>query len=201
MAAQQRDVPKPFQVVADASITLTAADTPVGPDGKPPLPSFTGIAYTGATMRPHGWWHDVVIDLSGIEVPSQTRPALRQHDPEQIVGHTTEVTVTRGKSGKVSVAGIFSGEDQHRDKVVIPAKNGFQWQLSVGADPILTEYLEANETTTVNGREVTGPLTISRKTRLGEISFVPLGADGDTSATVTAQRGRKMQLTHWHFAL
>jgi hypothetical protein len=36
---------------------------------------------------------------------------------------------------------------------------------------------------------VTGPLTISRETVIGEISFVPLGADGDTSAAVSASRG------------
>jgi hypothetical protein len=44
----------------------------------------------------------------------------------------------------------------------------------------------------VNGREVQGPLSISRETELGEISFVPLGADGDTSVTVTASRRSAM---------
>jgi hypothetical protein len=90
----------------------------------------------------------------------------------------------------VQIEGVFSGQAEHVSKVTEPAKNGFQWQLSIGADPIRTEFLEAGATTTVNGREVTGPLTISRETRLGEISFVPLGADGDTSAAVSASRGK-----------
>jgi hypothetical protein len=185
-----RDEPRAFRLAEGSPCSIRAEAAP-DPAGGPTLPTFEGVAYTGAVMRPHGWWHDVIVDLAGVVVPSQHRPALRQHDYEQIVGHTREVKVTKGgKSGKVTVAGVFSGEPQHRDKVVVPAKNGFQWQLSIGADPVRTEFLEAGETATVNGREVTGPLTISRETRLGEVSFVPLGADGDTSATVTAQRGK-----------
>jgi hypothetical protein len=131
-----------------------------------------------------------------VRVPSQHRPALRQHDHEQIVGHTTEVKVDKGG---IHVQGVFSGEDEHRNKVIVPAKNGFQWQLSVGANPVRTEQLEAGEETQVNGRAVVGPLTISRETEIGEISFVPLGADGDTSVSVAAQRGTGMN--HWHQAL
>ena len=52
-----------------------------------------------------------------------------------------------------------------------------------------TEFLEAGEDAEVNGRTVTGPLTVSRETDLGEISFVPLGADGNTSVSVAARQG------------
>jgi phage head maturation protease len=185
----QRDTPRAFRVVSQAGCAITAAA-----GGQ--LPSFAGTAYTGQPMRPEGWWRDVVIDLAGVRVPSQHRPALRQHDHEQIVGHTTEVKVDKGG---IHVQGVFSGEDEHRNKVIVPAKNGFQWQLSVGANPVRTEQLEAGEETQVNGRAVVGPLTISRETEIGEISFVPLGADGDTSVSVAAQRGTGMN--HWHQAL
>ena len=40
---------------------------------------------------------------------------------------------------------------------------------------------------TVNGRQYAGPLNVVRKATLGEISFVDLGADGATSASVAAQ--------------
>jgi len=162
--------------------TIQAAD-----DGDPKkLPTFTGRAYTGAPMRPGGWWDDVIIDLEGVRVPSQHRPVLRQHDHTKIVGHTESVKVS--KDG-IDIAGPFSGVGPDRDEVVKLAANGFKWQLSVGANPIRREFLEHGETTTVNGREVTGPLVISRETELGEISFVPLGADGDTSAVVSANKG------------
>jgi hypothetical protein len=75
-------------------------------------------------------------------------------------------------------------------KVTAPAKNGFEWQLSIGAITIRTEFVEAGKTATVNGREVVGPVTISRETELKEISFVPLGADDATSVSVTASQGK-----------
>lgn len=155
------------------------------------LGTFEGNAYTGAAMRPDGWWRPIVVDLAGVRVPSQHRPVLRQHDPEQIVGHTETVTVTPdGPDKGIKIAGVFSGEKQHTDKVTVPGKNGFQWQLSIGATPVRVEELAAGKTAVVNGVEFTGPLDISRETDLGEISFVPLGADGNTSATVQASKGR-----------
>jgi phage head maturation protease len=132
-------------------------------------------------MRPNGWGGPIIIDLDGVEIPSQHRPALRQHNHEAIVGHTTAVNVSRRG---FEVEGTFSGQDHHAAGVVEPASRGFQWQLSVGADPLQTEYLEHGEEATVNNRKITGPMTISRQTRLGEISFVPLGADGDTHVIV-----------------
>jgi hypothetical protein len=171
---------------AGSTATITAAE---GEGDAAKLGTFAGNAYTGAAMRPEGWWRPIVVDLSGVRVPSQHRPVLRQHDHNQIVGHTESVKVT---DKGIEIAGVLSGEKQHTDKVTVPAKNGFKWQLSIGATPVRTEELEPGKTAEVNGREVTGPLTISRETDLGEISFVPLGADGDTSATVTASRGKHL---------
>jgi phage head maturation protease len=147
------------------------------------LRRFSGLAYTGAPMRPDGWHHPIVIDLDGLKIPSQHRPVLRQHDHEQVVGHTTSVRVTREG---IPVEGVFSGEPHHVAKVTHPADNGFEWQMSIGANPIRTTELAEGETITVNGREVTGPMTIARETELGELSFVPLGADGGTSARISA---------------
>ncbi|WP_439631464.1 HK97 family phage prohead protease [Gemmata sp.] len=167
----------PFRV-AGARAAITAA-----PDGAK-LATFTGVAYTGAPMQPGGWYGQIILDLDGIVVPKQQRPALRQHDHEKIVGHTTAVKVT---PDGIKVTGVFSGQDSpHAREIIALAKNGFEWQMSVGANPLRTEFLESGETAEVNGREITGPITISRETELGEVSFVPLGADGDTSADVTA---------------
>lgn len=162
-----------------------------GEGGKPKLPTFEGLAYTGDVMEPGGWFGPIIVDLDGVKVPNQHRPALRQHDHEQIVGHTFKVTVENPKG--ITVAGVFSGEKQHTDKVTVPAGNGFEWQMSIGATPLRTEFLEAGKEAEVNGRTVVGPIDISRETELGEVSFVPLGADGNTSATVTASRGRIMR--------
>ncbi len=189
--------PSEFRILSSGPCSIVAAE------GENKLPTFSMVAYTGAPMRPAGWWNDVIVDLEGVKIPSQHRPILRQHDHEKIVGHSTEVKVS---AKGIEASGVLSGhESPHAQEIVRLAKNGFQWQASIGADPIRTEFLEAGEETEVNGRTVTGPMTISRETKIGEISFVPLGADGDTSATVTASRGRttvyKAQLKHFMAAL
>lgn len=175
---------KPFRAVGGLAV-ITAEGT--NEDGSPKLGSFEGVAYTGAPMDPGGWGGTIICDLAGFRIPSQHRPVLRQHDDEQIVGHTEAAT---SDDGGVKIKGLFSGEPQHVSKVTVPAKNGFKWQLSIGALPIRTSYLAAGETATVNGREITGPMTISHETELKEISFVPLGADGDTSVSVSASWGK-----------
>lgn len=182
-----REQLKEFRAVG-GSVVIRAAESGTGGDGKPKLGTFEGNAYTGEPMTPGGWWGVIVVDLAGVKVPSQHRPVLRQHDDNRIVGHTTSVAVA-GNEG-IKIAGVFSGLPAQVADVVVPATNGFQWQLSIGAVPTRTEFLEAGESTEVNGREVHGPLTISRETELKEISFVPLGADGDTSVSVSASRGR-----------
>lgn len=176
-----RQEAKPFRAAGGAA-GFTAAE---GEGQEKKLPRFEGCGYTGAPMTPEGWWTPVVIDLAGVKTKQQV-PALRQHDHEQITGHSESVTVS---ADGIDFEGVFSGEMQHVAKVLEPGLNGFPWQMSVGATPLRTEFLEAGEETTVNGRTVTGPLVISRETEIGEVSFVPLGADGDTSATVSASRG------------
>ena len=180
----KRDTPKPFTGAGGPALIAEAR-----PGAGVKLARFSGNAYTGAPMKPEGWAFPIICDLAGLKVPAdQHRPVLRQHDHEQIVGHTDAVKVT---DKGVEIAGPFSGEKQHTDKVTVPARNGLKWQLSIGANPLRTSWLEAGETATVNGREVTGPMTVSHETELGEISFVPLGADGDTSASVKGSNHRK----------
>ena len=185
--------------VASKSFTLGGPCKIQAAEGEGKLGTFTGNAYTGAQMRPSGWCGDLIVDLAGVKVNSQNQPVLRQHDHEQLVGHTTAITVDP-KEG-VLVKGVFSGEQQHVDKVVVPGKNDFPWQLSIGADPVRTEYLEAGKEAVVNGRTVKGPIDISRETKLGEISFVPLGADDQTSATIAAQANKGETMNPFKLAL
>ena len=192
--------PVAFKITGSAAKpTAFTAETGEGETKK--LPSFSGNAYTGVPMNPSEYWTPIICDLAGIKISQQHRPVLRQHDHEQIVGHTNSVTVKAdGKDRGIWIDGVCSGQTEHVEKVTVLAKNGFQWQLSIGANPTRTEFLEAGEETTVNGMTVKGPLIIARETDIEEISFVPLGADGNTSATVTASRGRVMA-SKYHAAL
>lgn len=176
---------KPFTANAGVACSIRAE----AGEGKK-LGTFAGNAYTGALMKPGGWFGNLIVDLDGVRIPDQQRPVLRQHDHEQIVGHTESVTVEKdGPDRGILIEGVLSGQPEHTAKVTTLAKNGFKWQLSIGAEPIVTEFLEAGEELEVNGELHRGPATISRVTELGEISFVPLGADGNTSATVAASKG------------
>lgn len=175
--------PRGFKLAASgAALSIKAAE---GDGESKKLGTFEGIAYTGAPMKPGGWGYPVICDLDGFEMASGQRPALRQHDPNQIVGHTESV---KSDSGGVKVAGVFSGEEQHVNKVTVPARNGFRWEMSIGADPIESSWLDFGEEKVINGRTVTGPMTIYHRTKLGEVSFVPLGADDATSVDVAASK-------------
>lgn len=157
-------------------ITIEAAEG----EGDSKLKRFKGIAYTGGAMRPLDFYQDIVVDLSGLTVPSQKRPILMNHD--SIVGHSDLITV----DGKVAVEGVISGVGEAAAEVVGTSANGFPWQMSIGAAIEKLIAVDEDEKVEVNGRTFTGPILVARKARLGEISFVALGADDQTSVKVAA---------------
>lgn len=165
---------------ATADITFSAAA-----DGQSaPLPRFKMVAYTGGAMRVAGWRHPVVIDLAGLAVPSQARPIRFGHDPLSGVGHTDAIRV---EAGQLVATGVISRDTPAAKEVVASSRNGFPWQASVGASVEEFEFIKDNQKATVNGQEITGPVNVVRKATLGEISFVDLGADGRTSASIAAR--------------
>lgn len=154
-------------------------------EGKPKLRSFSMEAYTGGPMVIYGFYFPLVIDLSGLQISGKPRPILMGHNTEQIVGHTTSVE-NDGRS--LIVAGVISGVGEAARSVVETSMNGFPWQASVGARIRRLESVKAGETVEVNGQLVNGPVLVARATTLQEVSFVPLGADDNTSARVAASR-------------
>jgi hypothetical protein len=157
---------------------------------------FKMTAYTGAAISLPGFWSPVVVDLAGLVVPRQDQPILRQHDPERIVGHSTAIEVT---AQRITIAGVISGVGQAAQEVIALADGGFPWQASIGASVQRMEYVEAGQTVKVNGRVFQGPLNVARQTTLRETSFVPIGADGGTSARVAANHpgGSTVNFEQW----
>jgi len=147
------------------------------------LPRFRMVAYTGGPMRIAAWRYPVVIDLAGLEIPSQARPIRFGHDPAAGVGHTDAIRV---EGGQLIATGMISRDTAAAKEVVASSKNGFPWQASVGASVDEFEFVREKQKATVNGREFEGPINIVRRATLGEISFVDLGADGGTSASIAA---------------
>ena len=176
-------VPSSLRIVCDdaSSINLQAAET--AEEGKPALRKFSMVAYTGGAMRLGGWPYPVVVDLAGMRVTRKSRPILKDHDRASIVGHTDDIMV--GDS-RLEVAGVISGVGNTAQEVIATSENGFPWQASLGANADKVVFIPEGKTATANSREFKGPVYIARKSTLGEVSFVALGADDDTEARIAA---------------
>ncbi|MCC6425706.1 MAG: hypothetical protein IT435_02675 [Phycisphaerales bacterium] len=175
----------PLTLTGTAEITAIAAGAG-GADAEKALPRFKMLAYTGGAMRVAGWRHPVVLDLAGLSVPSQNRPIRFAHDPAAGVGHTDAIRV---EGGQLVATGVISRDTATAREVVASSRNGFPWQASVGASVEEFEFIRESQKAIVNGLEFSGPINVVRKSILGEISFVDLGADGRTSASIAAHQG------------
>lgn len=157
-------------------------------DGKPKGPrSFSMTGYTGGPMEV-GFGMPVVVDLAGLAITAKSRPILRDHNPAQIVGHS-DVISNDGK--RIKLTGKLSASNAHAAEIEASAAAGFPWQASIGASIERMIRLDEGESIQVNGRKITGPVLVARKSRLREVSFVALGADDNTSARLAASFQRK----------
>lgn len=170
--------PKVLNITAEADLEWSEVEAA---EGQSAVPKFSMKAYTGGTMRVGGFYRPVVVDLAGMK-SSKAIPIFRGHDPDRIVGHG-EADIT---ANDISASGVVSADNDHAREVIASSRNGFPWQASIGASVEEFESLKEGQKATVNGRSVSGPVLIARKSTLNEISFVPLGADRRTSARVAA---------------
>ncbi len=164
---------------ATAGASDAAAET-----STPVLKRFAMSAYTGGAMTLRGWRHATVIDLAGLAWSSKPRPILKDHNPSLIVGHTDSVSVV---DGVLRVSGVVSGAGSVAREIIEAGVNGFPWQASVGAYATETEEIRKGRSAIANGRSFDGPVSIVRRSVLGEISFVALGADDATEARIAAE--------------
>ena len=185
LEAEAESFPSSLRIVCDdaATITLAAADPPIEGDDKPALRKFSMVAYTGGAMRLGGWPYPVVVDLAGLRVTRKSRPILKDHDRGSIVGHTDDIKIS---DRSLEVAGVISGVGATAQEVIATSENGFPWQASLGASADKVVFIPEGKTAKANGRDHSGPLYIARKSTLGEVSFVALGADDNTEARVAA---------------
>lgn len=176
---------------------IQAADS----EGDAPKPKrFSMTAYTGGPMQVSNYGPPVVIDLAGLTAKAPI-PILRDHDPSRVVGHADEVTV--GDSS-LKLAGFISGAGPDAAEVQAAAALGFPWKASVGARPDKLEFVGEGVKTKVNGKTLTGPLEVARKSTLGETSFLAMAADrksvtriAATAAPTTNEEASAMKFQEW----
>ena len=171
-------------IFAAAEVVLQASAT--NADGSPALRRFAMTAYTGGAMSLPGFNYPVVVDLAGLQAARARYPILRDHRPWKPVGHTDSVTID-GKA--VTATGVFSGAGPDAREVLASAGNGFPWQASIGASADDLQFIERGQQCDANGQTFTGPCYVARKATLKEISFVPNGADANTTAALAAASG------------
>ena len=164
-------------------LSLTAAKSE---SGSASPRQFHMELYNGGPMR--FFWSDVdvYVDLQGMDlVTSRPSPVFKDHNPALIVGHTTNKWI---ENNSLLIDGVISGAGRIAQEVVDSADNGFPWQASQGTEILATMEIKAGTTYEVNGRVVNGPALIVTKSKLGEASFVPLGADDTTIARMVASQ-------------
>jgi len=152
--------------------------------GKPAQPTMSGVAYSGGLLNVD-WGLPVLVDLTALRA-AESIVLLRDHDRRQLVGQAT----AQIKAKSVTIAGNVTGnvEDPQdpAGSIVMHARGGFKWPLSVGIWPEKVEEVAAGAKVSVNGRSFTGPLYIVRAGVLREVSFVTIGGDENASAKVAA---------------
>jgi hypothetical protein len=184
--------PKALQLTAEASFDLEAAAGAESKGASGGLPRFRMVAYTGSPMRIAGWRYPVIVDLAGLNIPSQTRPIRFSHDPASGVGHSNAIRID---GSQLVATGIVSRDTAAAREIVASSKNGFPWQASIGTTVEEFEFIREGQSVLVNGQQFTGPVNVVRKATLGEISFVDLGADGHTSINIAAAHPQPTQET------
>ena len=91
-------------------------------------PKFFMLANSGAIIKNHWWWGNLAIDLDGMKIGRQKKPALLDHNPNKRVGWTNSIKKT---DKGLEVEGTFLKSSVHGQEVMKEAKEGFPWQASV----------------------------------------------------------------------
>lgn len=141
---------------------------------------FSGVAYSGGVIPNYGWMGDAVIDLSTFAVPTGSIFALVDHCAEKRAGKLT----ARIDGNQILIDGEFFTSTESGREVASLFAEGAPWQLSVGINGKVTR---SDEPTihAVNGQQLKANALFS-DCRLQEVSFVPVGADPQTTVAAFA---------------
>jgi len=172
---------KPIHMTGVCSIEAAAAPKD-GEDAA--LPAVKLDAYNGGKIAV-GWWGDIVVDLKGMKA-SDVTPILYGHSTgniESIIGQTSKVEI----GDTLKADGTVMNTGRTAKQMIDLARNGYRFQVSMGADPIRYREVAEDETVEVNSQSIQGPFSLILESVLNEISILPLGADKSTSAAIAAE--------------
>ena len=179
--------------VAIDELLISTADVEIQATGKPPAVNI--VAYTGGLMTVPGWG-PVAIDLGGIDASAEQVSLLADHDAslKGIVGHG-QASVSEGK---LLVQGTIAPSTEAARQVIDLARSGFRFLASVGVSPTEYDRVRAGDVIAVNGRTIKAPasgFTLLRASVLREVSIVALGAERDTSVSISAASRKECSMS------
>ena len=149
-------------------------------------PRIRMTAYSGAVIKDHWYWGDLVLNVAGMKKASPTIPILQDHFTSQKIGFTRKVLTDDNKV-------VFDPKSSklvstpYAEEFVKLSKEGFPFQCSVYARPTKIVELAEGESQEVNGFKFSGPGTIFDKWTLKEGSVCTFGYDSKTSATAFSE--------------
>lgn len=149
---------------------------------------FRMTAYTG--KRVVRWWGDMVIELSGIEREERT-PMLLEHVDSWPVAVAEKHGVDTEGFGLEGYM-LSNSENAEARKLIANIDEGVPYKASIGIRFLEQSEVAADADVEVNGETHRGPLTVIRRARLFETSFLLNPADLDTTVEVmSASQGRR----------
>lgn len=172
-------LPENLELIASLDIQAEAVGAKKGAS------RFSIVANSGEPMTIAGWPYPVVIELKGVRFDRNPTPVVMDHNTGKRIGHTTYQGISRGA---ITAEGVVSSTSPEAVAFVADSKNGYPFQCSVGAIIEDSEEIPQGESIVVNGKTHQGPLIVARKTNIRELSVTVLGADGSTSAAITASK-------------
>lgn len=192
------NIPDQFEIEStSANLEILAAD-PVEGEEVEPLRNFRMVAYTGGPMVTSTIPAPLIVSYAGLDMQAGKKlPILMDHKTTQRVGHSMSMKV---EANELHASGILSAATKFTKEIIESSDNGYPWQASIGATIIKAHFLDKKGSEVVNGQTVKGPLLVVDKAQLREVSFVSIGADGDTSAVAASaaiQEDMKMGFNQW----
>ncbi|MGN0871339.1 MAG: Mu-like prophage major head subunit gpT family protein [Victivallales bacterium] len=152
-----------------------------------------GVVYHGEKMNVAGFEAPIVVDFAGLALPESV-PLLADHRNE------TEFRVgtvkAQARDNALYASGVICESNDKARTIIEQARAGAEWQLSIGAAVLECAFVEPGASVEINGRTQEGPFYHIQKSKLNEISVVPVGADSDTKLNIAAKATLKTGEKH-----
>jgi len=171
------EIPKVLRIQA----SLTKGTLQASAEGK--VPSVSMRANSGEPMNLPGYPYPVIVNLAKARFARDNTPIIMEHDVKRRVGHITASSIdTMG----IFAEGLISCTTDDAKQVIEDTKNGFIFQVSIGAGIEAGYVVPKGQSVVVNGKSHAGPVIVSDETIVHDVSLTSVGADLGNSAKIAA---------------